>query len=155
MILISLFILVACDKPSQPPRESSKISNIAADKARGDSVKLDDVLVDLEGLVESLEEESSPEVEIGRSRADKHEEQNVPVKEVRHKPLDISAAFEEGVTSGKGYDFSRKNTLPDLFEQQKKEEGVSFSGKLINDPANPDYFDSLEGAEFSIEVKTR
>ncbi|WP_226648605.1 hypothetical protein [Microbulbifer variabilis] len=71
------------------------------------------------------------------------------------KPIDISAAFEEGVSSGEKYDFSRKNTLPNLFEKQHKDENVSFSGKLINDPENPDYLESLDGAEFSIEIKTR
>ncbi|MCO1337067.1 hypothetical protein MO867_22340 [Microbulbifer sp. OS29] len=79
----------------------------------------------------------------------------VAVNKVDRKPIDTSVAIEADVVPADRYDFSRKNILPNLFDQNSDEDGVTFGGKLISNPKNPDYFDSVEGIEFSIEVKTQ
>ena len=50
-------------------------------------------------------------------------------------------------------DLSKPDTLPDLFDQEKKADKVSVDGNILRDEENQDYVNSLEGAEVSVKVK--
>ena len=69
------------------------------------------------------------------------------------KPLDLNLSIDGRKMSTENKDFSAKKILPDLFNQKKKEKNTVIRGKLLNNPSNPDYIDSVEGAVVSIEIK--
>jgi hypothetical protein len=73
----------------------------------------------------------------------------------KSKPLDLDLSVENYTVSRKSDDFSKREMLPDLFNQSEDEKKTVFSGKLLNDPTNPDYVDSIEGAKISVEVKIK
>jgi len=151
--LTILFVLTAtsCDKSSDVLVTNGASSEIATDELpEGLAVPAD---VDTSGS--PLEGQPLETSESKGGLSEKPQSINLSSHEEKPKPIDVSVVFEEDMGSGETYDFSRKDRLPDLFNQRVKEDGVTFSGKLINDPENPDYFDSVEGAEFSIEIKTR
>lgn len=50
-------------------------------------------------------------------------------------------------------DLSKPDALPDLFDQEKKQDKVSVGGNVLRDEENLDYVNSVEGAEVSVEVK--
>lgn len=55
-------------------------------------------------------------------------------------------------------DYNKPNSMPDMFKESAKkgsESRTKVGGKLITDPENPDYLDSVRGAELSIEVKMK
>lgn len=55
-------------------------------------------------------------------------------------------------------DYSKGNTMPDLFkesEKKKSESRTKVGGKLITEEGAEDYFDSVKGAEVKIEVKMK
>ncbi|GAB2897397.1 hypothetical protein ACCI51_18935 [Microbulbifer echini] len=150
-----IFALASCDKSAEISRDDTLSPHIVSDGVQEDFVTHQDNPLELDGPNDTAESDALVEQAVAESTAVAAGGEGEPTQSVSRKPIDISAAFDEESVSGDGYDFSRKDTLPDLFDPKEKENGVSFKGKLINDPANPDYFDSVEGAEFSVEVKTR
>jgi hypothetical protein len=50
-------------------------------------------------------------------------------------------------------DFSEHHKLPNLFSEEKKEQNMTVGAKVLNDVNNPDYVDSLDGAEVSVDLK--
>ncbi|BBM04109.1 hypothetical protein GL2_41830 [Microbulbifer sp. GL-2] len=120
-----------------------------------DTDELTEGAADVDNSGSPSESQSLESTEGKRAVSEEPQDVKASTPEMKRKPIDISVVFEEDMDSGEAYDFSRKSRLPDLFNQQAKEDGITFSGKLISDPENPDYFDSVEGAEFSVEVKTR
>ncbi len=74
-------------------------------------------------------------------------------KDVIKKPLDLDLPAEEKSTSVDHEDFSEQKILPDFFNPEEQEQNTVISGKLLNDPSNPDYVDSIEGAEVSVKMK--
>jgi hypothetical protein len=48
-----------------------------------------------------------------------------------------------------------KALLPDMFGAGKQQRKVSLSGGILRDPENEELLDSVNGAELSLEVKTR
>lgn len=151
LTILFTLALASCDKSSGVLATNRAGSEVSADElAKG--------LAAPSGVNTSGSPSEGQPLETSDGKGNLSEEakdMNVSSAEEKRKPIDISVVFEEEMGSGDAYDFSRKSRLPNLFKQQAKEDGVTFSGKLINDPENPDYFDSVEGAEFSVEVKTR
>ena len=84
-------------------------------------------------------------------------ESDRPAVDSPRQPLDLSLHPESAADPALQGDFSEHKKLPDFFEKDKKEkkqQKVSVSGKPLRDATNPDYVDSVQGAEVSIEVKT-
>lgn len=71
------------------------------------------------------------------------------------KPLDLTLPETQSLATSADEHFTEKNSLPNLFKKQKKDKKVSLNGKLLQDKNNPDYVNSIEGAELSIEMKTK
>lgn len=71
------------------------------------------------------------------------------------KPLDLTLPETEQNNFDSDTDFTNKDSMENLFIKHKKESLMSIDGKLLQNKENPDYIDSIEGAEFSIKVKTK
>lgn len=69
--------------------------------------------------------------------------------------LDFSLPVENDSQSLGDDDFLYKTLLPDFFSKPKEKKKAVIQGKLLNDPLNPDYIDSIEGAEISVEIETQ
>jgi hypothetical protein len=154
-VALLLLILASCGRPESLSVESGGEARLGTEEVVEGTLEQEK---QLQGFVSSTElsKDGISSVEDHTETPDnQHGPQSALATEKSSRPIDISAAFEMGVSSVEKYDFSRKSTLPNLFDTQQKAENVSFSGKLINDPENPDYLQSLEGVEFSIEIKTR
>ena len=67
--------------------------------------------------------------------------------------LSIDKLPSAGINTDDSADFSAKPALPDLFEKTKKEKKASVSGGVLREEENPDYIESIRGAEVSVEVK--
>jgi len=74
------------------------------------------------------------------------------LKRAATKPLDLSLAppTEQQQQSA---DFSEHSKLPKLFSDNNKQNNVTVGAKVLNDANNPNYLDSLDGAEVSIDIK--
>lgn len=70
------------------------------------------------------------------------------------KPLNLDLVPGPSGSSDETLDFSDQHALPDLFEKQEKDKRVSVGAKPLRDEANKDYLDSVQGAEFKVEIKT-
>ncbi len=103
----------------------------------------------------SLEESSSSNVESEKALAEKTSQKSTSPEIEKNRPaLNLSLNSAPSRESVPGEDFSKKNTLPNLFDKEEKEKKLSVSGKPLRDAANPDYVDSVQGAELSVEIKT-
>ena len=71
------------------------------------------------------------------------------------KPLDLTLPETEQNAFDHDASFTQKDSMQDLFVKHKKESLMSIDGKLLQNKENPDYIDSIEGAEFSIKIKTK
>ena len=70
-------------------------------------------------------------------------------------PLDLNLNSPPAQEPASNAAFSKQDTLPDFFSSKEKEKDrISVSGKPLLDANNPDYVDSVQGAEVSIEIKT-
>jgi hypothetical protein len=106
-----------------------------------------DMTATLHDDVQDSREEGSRAAELPRADPDLPDE--LPAN-----PLDLSLPQEE-ITAGGEDGFSEEPLLPDLFEQNKKEEKkkVVVKGKvLLESSSEAISMDSIDGAEVSIEV---
>lgn len=76
-------------------------------------------------------------------------------KQPTQQPMNLTLPDQQGTLPAANEHYSSKNTLPNLFNAQPKDRNLSLSGKLLQDETSPDYVDSINGAEISIEVKTK
>lgn len=81
------------------------------------------------------------------------QEKSPPEQVTTPQVLDLSLQQELPDDSENGEDFAKKKLLPNLFEQQRKEKKLSLSGKPVLAADHPDYTESVQGAELSVEVK--
>ncbi len=71
--------------------------------------------------------------------------------------LDLRLPADETADTGPALDVKKRDGLPNLFEQSKtaeKKKILAVSGKVLTDPNNKDYVDSVEGAEIKVEIST-
>ncbi|MEH6559394.1 MAG: hypothetical protein V7459_13530 [Oceanicoccus sp.] len=68
-------------------------------------------------------------------------------------PLDLRVKSDSAFTADGDEDFSSSGKHHNFFDTTAKEESVSVSGKPLIDTTNPDYVDSVQGAEISVDVK--
>ncbi len=70
-----------------------------------------------------------------------------------NKTLDLSTSLNAQLSANGEEDFSETEALPNLFQSEAEEKKYSVSGKPIRDETNPNYMNSLQGAEVSVDVK--
>jgi hypothetical protein len=68
-------------------------------------------------------------------------------------PLDLGVKSDSAFTAHDDEDFSSSGKHRNFFETTAKEESVSVSEKPLMDTTNPDYVDSVQGAEISVDVQ--
>jgi len=79
-------------------------------------------------------------------------------KEKTHKPLDLSMPPQPDADARNNTGTSGKHLLPDLFQPEQKpddDSSIHLRGQVLMKPGAEQDFDSLEGGEVIIEMKTR
>ena len=72
-----------------------------------------------------------------------------------NKEFDLTLPEPQTNPTKSDWESSEKKNLPNLFEKKEKDKIMSIDGKILHDETDPDYFNSIKGAELSIKVKTK